>query len=283
MQQFAKKYYMCCRLLNCSVSKKAKTILTAREKHEKKRDNMGKGSRISADEDLNKNKKGFTLLELLVVVGILAALVALALPFYQDYVNQSKLTAAQADLNTFAKALATYDQLEPTMFNGTTFVPLIGTYLQDFRTNTAQVNPTDPWGSDYEIRPQAGVILSYGPNGVEDSADTDRTTSTDDILVTWKPTFFITGCRAINTTTVEVSFSRKVSSVGTFSIDNGLTVGGTYKISDSIYRFTVTTAMVKGTTYTVTLTTATAQDGKVGFDATKPDGTTAGNTGSFTY
>jgi hypothetical protein len=125
--------------------------------------------------------------------------------------------------------------------------------------------------------------LSYGPNGVEDSADTDRTTSTDDILVTWKPTFFITGCRAINTTTVEVSFSRKVSSVGTFSIDNGLTVGGTYKISDSIYRFTVTTAMVKGTTYTVTLTTATAQDGKVGFDATKPDGTTAGNTGSFTY
>ena len=32
----------------------------------------------------NKNRSGFTLLELLVVVGILAALVALALPFYQD-------------------------------------------------------------------------------------------------------------------------------------------------------------------------------------------------------
>jgi len=39
----------------------------------------------------NKSGSGFTLLELLVVVGILAALVALALPFYQDYVNQSKL------------------------------------------------------------------------------------------------------------------------------------------------------------------------------------------------
>jgi hypothetical protein len=42
MQQFAKKYYMCCRLLNCSVSKKAKTILIAREKHEKKETIWGK-------------------------------------------------------------------------------------------------------------------------------------------------------------------------------------------------------------------------------------------------
>jgi prepilin-type N-terminal cleavage/methylation domain-containing protein len=57
---------------------------------------------------VKKGKSGFTLLELLVVVGILAALVALALPFYQDYVNQSKLTAAEADLQTFKKALAIF-------------------------------------------------------------------------------------------------------------------------------------------------------------------------------
>jgi prepilin-type N-terminal cleavage/methylation domain-containing protein len=266
------------------VSKKAKTILTAREKHEKKRDNMGKGSRISANEDLNKNKKGFTLLELLVVVGILAALVALALPFYQDYVNQSKLTAAQADLNTFAKALATYDQLEPTMFDDTSFIPLIGTYLQDFRTYAEQTNPTDPWGSDYKIRPTDGVVLSYGPNGKEDSALGDRTTNTDDILTTWKPPFFVSGSRAINATTVEISFSRKVSTAAdigaiTFA-GNTVDAGSIYKISDSIYRFTVP-AMTKGTTYDISIAAATAQDGKGAFD-TKPDGSLGGDS-DFTY
>lgn len=239
---------------------------------------------MTAIKKVKMKRSGFTLLELLVVVGILAALVALALPFYQDYVNQSKLTAAEADLLTFKKALAMYDQLEPTVFNPTppvTFIPLIGRYLQDFRVNTAQLNPIDPWGSDYQIRVADGVIFSFGPNGVEELAVGARNTTTDDLVVTWKPTFFISGCRAINSTTVEVSFTRKVTSVGVFS-GAGLTVGTTYKISDSIYRFSVA-PMVKGTTYTVSCTTATAQDGKVGFDATKPDGTTAGNTGTFTF
>ncbi|WP_447935447.1 pilin [Stenotrophomonas lactitubi] len=45
-----------------------------------------------------KNQKGFTLIELMIVVAIIAILAAIALPAYQDYTSKSKVTAALADL-----------------------------------------------------------------------------------------------------------------------------------------------------------------------------------------
>lgn len=45
-----------------------------------------------------KNQKGFTLIELMIVVAIISILAAIALPAYQDYTSKSKVTAALADL-----------------------------------------------------------------------------------------------------------------------------------------------------------------------------------------
>ncbi len=45
-----------------------------------------------------KNQKGFTLIELMIVVAIIAILAAIALPAYQDYTSKSNVTAALADL-----------------------------------------------------------------------------------------------------------------------------------------------------------------------------------------
>lgn len=42
--------------------------------------------------------RGFTLVELVVVVAILAILVAIAVPSYQNYVTRSKIRTAQSDL-----------------------------------------------------------------------------------------------------------------------------------------------------------------------------------------
>ena len=55
-----------------------------------------------------RRSKGFTLLELLIVVVIIGILAAIAIPAYNSYLDTAKITLAQGALDTIRKTLESY-------------------------------------------------------------------------------------------------------------------------------------------------------------------------------
>lgn len=53
-----------------------------------------------------KNQKGFTLIELMIVVAIIAILAAIALPAYQDYTIRSRVTELAVMASSFKTTVA---------------------------------------------------------------------------------------------------------------------------------------------------------------------------------
>jgi prepilin-type N-terminal cleavage/methylation domain-containing protein len=59
-------------------------------------------------EEVKKMRKGFTLIEVLVVAVIVAILAAVAIPAYNGYIKTSKERVAKNTAGTIASALAAY-------------------------------------------------------------------------------------------------------------------------------------------------------------------------------
>ncbi len=60
-------------------------------------------------KNILKNKKGFTLLEVLVTVGIVGVLSAIAIPAYKQYKDNANRTAVKLEVSSGQKAYLAYD------------------------------------------------------------------------------------------------------------------------------------------------------------------------------
>jgi general secretion pathway protein G len=131
-------------------------------------------------------QRGFTLIEIMVVVVIIGILGALVVPKLMGKPGEARITAARADISSLMSALKIYklDNLRyPTTDQGLKSLiekPTSGPAASSWKTGGyVDKLPKDPWGNQYQyISP--GVkgeidVFSYGadgqPGGTGDDAD----------------------------------------------------------------------------------------------------------------
>ncbi|HSC78844.1 MAG TPA: type II secretion system major pseudopilin GspG [Chitinolyticbacter sp.] len=123
-------------------------------------------------------QRGFTLIEILVVITILAILGALVVPKIMDRPNEARVVAAQQDIRTLIQGLKLYkldngrypstEQGLRALIEKPTSAPVpnnwkTGGYLEKL--------PKDPWSGDY-LYLNPGLkgeidVMSYGSDGVQ--------------------------------------------------------------------------------------------------------------------
>jgi len=120
-----------------------------------------------------KHARGFTLLELLVVVVIIGLLAGLVAPRYFDSVSKSKSKIAKAQIESLDKALDQY-RLDvgsyPTAEQGLKALNTQPSGVAKWQGPYLKKDlPADPWGNDYAYVLQPGAlaidIISYGADG----------------------------------------------------------------------------------------------------------------------
>jgi general secretion pathway protein G len=118
--------------------------------------------------------RGFTLVEILVVLVIVGVLVALIAPNVLDRAGEAKVTAARTDVNSLTQALKLYkldNQRYPSADLGLEALvrkPTSGTVPQNWRPYLDKL-PKDPWGQPYQYA-NPGLhgeidVFSFGADG----------------------------------------------------------------------------------------------------------------------
>ena len=130
------------------------------------------------------SKKGFTLIELMLVVIIIGVLVSMVVPRLAGRSNEAKIIAARADINAnIAVALDLYE------INNGKYPETLNVLTQktdDGKGPYLKREPKDPWGIEYRYKPLPDLghltdydLYSFGPDKLDNTGGGDDITNWD--------------------------------------------------------------------------------------------------------
>jgi len=128
-----------------------------------------------------RSERGYTLVEILVVITIIGLIMALVGPRVLNYLTESKVKTARIQIQSFASALDLFfldAGRYPTSAEGLAVLvrPTAGITAWNGPYLKGGIVPTDPWGKPYVYRSPgehgAYDVVSFGSDGQEGGTGT---------------------------------------------------------------------------------------------------------------
>jgi general secretion pathway protein G len=139
--------------------------------------------RKSSAHSHRRNRRGFTLMELLVVVAILLVLAGSSILAYRTIFAESKMSVAKSTATNLKNQLEAYS-MSPVSGMSYPANPADG-FLELVQRGYLAKMPIDPWGQPYQwsLMPlpdgvsMTAVVWSCGPNTINENGGGDDITS----------------------------------------------------------------------------------------------------------